>query len=260
MDALAWLLELPGWKDAIKVAHKYTNAGLEAYRQRVERESRSKPLSNAQALLYHRLVYKQRSNGYIPVRWYHERGLSDDTIKRFCLGHDGTRYTIPIYDSGGRLLNIRFRLDENYTDETDYVEGKLQKKYSGLSGRNGAYAYPEWLVPSGVEELYICEGELDAVRLHQEGILALTSTNGAGNLRKLIESLTLPEKYGMLHKLRICTDMDEAGDYVAGELLEEAHKRGYTARRFAWPREWGKDVTELYRNGHSLQHAKAVCV
>lgn len=260
LDALAWLLELGSWRDALRVAHKYTNHGLEAYRQRVEMESRMKPLPVAQAKLYHKLAYKERRGGYVPVQWYYERGLTDDTIERFTLGHDGLRFTVPIFGADGQLLNIRYRLDETYTDETNYSDGKLVKKYSGIPGRNGAYLYPEWLIPDDVEELFICEGELDAVRLHQEGYDAITSTNGAGNLlnllHKIVELFQSGEKYGRLKTLSIITDMDEAGDFVGKELLEEAQKyrSSFETRRIVWNPAWGKDVTELYKSGHSLEN------
>ena len=256
MEALAWLLwdDRSQWRRAISESHKYTNSGIEAYRERVEREAKSKPLPRAQAELYHRLVYKERRNGYRPVQWYYDRGLSDQTISRFMLGHDGTRFTIPIFDHDGKLLNIRLRLDERYTTEDDYVNGKLQKKYSGVCGYNGVFLYPAWLIDPRSEEVIICEGELDCVKLHQEGYTnSITSTNGAGNLRKLLEGLTNDKNYATVRKLSIITDQDEAGDYVAAQLLEEAQKLGYAARRITWPREWGKDVTELYQGGHSLK-------
>lgn len=252
MEALAWLLDIP-LSETFKVAHKYTNAGLEAYRQRVERAAKEKPLSNAQAMLYHKLAYRERRNGYRPIQWFYDRGLTDDTIRRFCLGHNGTKFSIPVYDRDRKLLNIRYRVDEHYTDEDDYHEGKLKKKYTGEYLHNGVFLYPEWLIDPTREELIICEGELDCVLLHQEGYTnTITSTNGAGNLRKLLEGLTNDKKYARLKRLSIITDQDEAGDYVASQLLQEARKLGYEATRIVWPKEWAKDVTELYQKGHSL--------
>jgi 5S rRNA maturation endonuclease (ribonuclease M5) len=193
------------------------------------------------AVSYQRLLYGYRKDR---LPWYYERGLTDQSITSFGLGHDGTRFCIPVYDDHYNLVTFRYRADPAFEIKADEGEEvKKPPKYSGVYQRNDVRLYPEWLIAnSGEDFLVVCEGELDAARVWQEGIPAGTPINGAGNLVNIVKLL---KPYPHIKKLYIASDMDDAGEKGARELMEEAHRAGYTAVRLTWPRSMGKDITEL---------------
>src|SRR5579859_5663587 len=95
MEALAYLLygSENQWREAIKVAAKYTRESLDTYRDRVGLEARRDPLPDSLATSYQRFLREGRAHR---MQWLSDRGLDLQTIDRFTLGHDGTRFTIPI--------------------------------------------------------------------------------------------------------------------------------------------------------------------
>ena len=172
--------------------------------------------------------------------WFHRRGFTDDTIDREMLGYDRKAFAIPVWSSRGEFLTVRFRRDDEALGE----ETELQSKYWGLAGRNDAFLYNtralELVKVWGFA--VICEGELDALRLHQEGIPSVSVTNGVGAFHE-----------GFVREIRACDpdrvviayDQDEQGR-VHG--IRVARMFGLKGRVASWPREWGKDVTEVLQN------------
>lgn len=187
------------------------------------------PLSLAVVAAYQGLLWGRRSQR---LEWFRARGLTDGTIKAFRLGHDGTRFCIPVYDKKGVLVTIRYRSDPAYATQ-EYTP----PKYMGMKGRNGLLLYGSWLLQGDEEWAVIVEGELDAIRLWQEGVPALSPTNGAGNLAKIAP--LLPDH---IHHLYIASDQDEAGN-LGAEQLQNAVT--IETHRLTWPRTLGKDITEL---------------
>ncbi len=125
------------------------------------------------------------------------RGLTLDTLKRWKIGwHRRTnRVAIPIRDGKGIVRNIRLYA---------FDAAGQQKMISWRAGYGTARLWPL----EAFEEPYVilCEGEMDRLLLDQLGINAVTSTGGAKTWKqKWSESFT--DK-----KVRICYDMDTAGD------------------------------------------------
>ena len=143
MEALSYLLygDESKWKEAIAVSAAYTFKSIDTYRARVGEEARRDPLPFSLATVYHEFLCSGRTHR---LSWLYARGLNDDTIHRFCLGHDGTRFTIPVFDAKGALVTIRFRRDDYYTREDP--RGRPTPKYSGMQGRNGLYLFPEYRI------------------------------------------------------------------------------------------------------------------
>lgn len=237
LNALAYLLKIEP-SEAVKIAQRYTVEELDAYRERASQEARRDPLPGSLAAIYHETLMtgrrRQRKD------WLYARGLTDETLERFQIGHDGLRFTIPVYSAEGSLVAIRFRRDDAY-DETG-------PKYLGVKGRNGLYLYPEHVIDPSLGYLVVCEGELDAIRLRQEGVQAVTLTNGAGQTPKL--PAIIKEKYPHVVVLLIATDQDEPGQEAARLTERAALEAGFDALglgRITW--EGGKDVTEALQLG-----------
>jgi DNA primase len=237
--ALRYLLK----QEDVDVAH-YTNEALDAYRQRAAEEAKRTPLPEALAVAYHKLLLNMRVER---LEWLHARGLTDETIHVHALGHDGFRFTIPVYDADGNLVTIRLRRDDEY--------GLHRPKYMGMAGRNGLYLFPEDVLSReenhDFDSLIVCEGELDALRLWQDDLPAVTVTNGAGQIAKL--PALVKQAFPWVTELQFATDQDEAGCEAARLGMAEARTLGFETGRVVWPLEEGKDVTEFYARGHSYR-------
>lgn len=137
--------------------------------------------------------------------WLSEsRGLTTETLTRFQIGMQKDeqglyRVTFPVYDTEGRLLNIRRHLFA-------YKDG-LDRTYKTLPWEKGLRAglFPLSAL-NGAKEALIVEGEADAALACQIGFAAVTGTLGAGNWK--------PEWSESLRGLACVTvlyDDDEAG-------------------------------------------------
>lgn len=252
MESLAHLLKIDV-REAFKRARYYTTEGLDAYRERAAIEARKDPLPPSVAQGYNRILWESR---YERMSWYYSRGIKSEWIDLMKLGHTGEKFSIPIWDKDGKLLNIRFRRDDEYYIAPDEGE-RPAPKYSGMKGRNGTYFYPErlfhgWAYGSTTsvvglgEWCVVCEGELDALRLWVEGIPAISPTNGANSVKQVVEFL---KQYPRIKRIYIATDQDAAGDKAAQEFMSLA--QGYdVVERLIWG--GAKDVTELYQSGGEL--------
>jgi hypothetical protein len=257
METLAFLLRID-LNQAFLVAHKYTSKSVEAYRDRAREEARRTPLPAYHALCKKRLLWGYRSDR---MEWLLDRGLTLDTIDGANLGHDGVRFSIPFYAVNGDLITIRYRRDDTfgtsyYDEDPDTGEEVIRevRKYDGTFGRNSSYIYPEWRIGRCTgDTAFVTEGELDALRLWQEGYPAVSTINGAGNLKYVPELLRAVAPH--ITRLVCAADMDEAGDRGAGELCTAAARLGFGVERVIWPLEQGKDITEFLKN-HTLKEAR----
>ncbi len=107
------------------------------------------------------------------------RGLSDETIKKYQLGWDEKRqrYTIPVRDERGNLVNIRLYNAKKDPKIINYTEGKY--KYGSPARLYGL----DELVKYQGNQVIICEGEFDRLLLQQEGFTAVTGTHGCSTFR-----------------------------------------------------------------------------
>lgn len=100
------------------------------------------------------------------------RGINLGTVKEHKLGYERSaeRYTIPIYDDEGRLVNVR-----RYKPDAD-----VSQKMWNLQGHGS----PPRLYPIETlhwnDEVFVTEGELDALVASQQGFPAVSGTGGAG--------------------------------------------------------------------------------
>jgi len=183
-------------------------------------------------------------------QWLYQRGLTDRTIRMARLGHAGTAFSIPVFGEHQELLTFRFRQDFDITGESS-EDGTFYSKYYGLKGRNAPMLYPLSLVKkSQPATAYVVEGELDALRLWQEGIPAITVTNGALNMHKVPDMLR--SQCGSVHSLVILGDMDERGRVASRTTYAASVQAGYNIKKIEWDLSDGKDVTEFMLKGRRL--------
>lgn len=125
---------------------------------------------------------------------HNKRGFTDDTIRQFRLGYHNGRITIPLFNEEG-CYNIR---------QYDWAKRDSSKVISWERGRGGVTLFPDPSLWSD-DPIFLCEGEMDCILMHQLGFNAVTSTSGAGNWK--------PEWNQLFHsrEVNICYDIDKAG-------------------------------------------------
>lgn len=136
----------------------------------------------------------------VPVyKYLKSRGFSDDTIKYFRIGADESVVKIP-YFKNGVLTNIKSR---------DIADKKKMWQEKG--------AEPSLFNRDNIdgEILVICEGEYDAMALHEYGIEAVSVPNGASGLQWVEQEWEYLESF---RHINLCFDQDEAGKEGAAKL------------------------------------------
>jgi hypothetical protein len=125
-----------------------------------------------------------------------KRGIDEESIEEFEIGWDGQRYTIPIYDKNGKLVNVRkYKMGASDSEQ----------KFLNHPGHGEARIF-------GLETLdesdfvILAEGEADRILMIQMGFPAISGTGGAGTFnpawKDLLKDKTIYNAY----------DQDEAGE------------------------------------------------
>lgn len=167
-----------------------------------------------------------------------QRGLDRQTIVNWELGYDGDRYTIPVRDADGELVNIR-----------RYKMGaESSNKMLNWTGHGNAVLFRPDILRSN-NEIVITEGEMDCVILNQFGIPAVTHTAGAATFRPAWASEFVDKD------VWICYDNDDAGRQGAKKVervLSAFASNVYIMDIGAVLPTKGADVTDyLHKEGHS---------
>lgn len=183
--------------------------------------------------------------------WLREKyGLTGETIYRAGIGYTGKNpfaFTIPVFDVGKNLVTIRFRADP--------LRGDSELKYWGTRGHNQATFYLPPSLTAGASnlreaiaggEVFLTEGEFDALALYQIGFQAISATNGARALIGAHQHL-LSELQGV--RVFVAYDQDEVGREHSSKLTELLHERGCEAYNLQWNPELGKDASEVLSKG-----------
>lgn len=114
----------------------------------------------------------------LPLRireYLHERGLADFVIDRYLIGWSGWRITIPVYDRSGGVSF--FRLAKDPADPSDSPEM--------LSAPGGAVELYGWEhVQSAVDQVIVCDTELNRLLFESRGYTAVASTGGVEVFRR----------------------------------------------------------------------------
>lgn len=234
---------------------------------------RSAPASNPiNPSLAHR--YREELEGSIDLQVYLSTryGLGAAVQRAAMLGYSEAvkAFTIPVFDLDGSLANIRFRAHSPSSP----------MKYWGIEGHNSCrwYYSPSILAARGPNvlsqrvrrvwadrgkvgkrTLFIAEGEFDALALDTMGVPAISSVAGARSLLGKSDNVE-----AMLKALRgldilVAYDQDKPGRDASDALLAVLRERGLNAHVLEWPRDYGKDASELLSSGVSLGKFRTLC-
>lgn len=202
-------------------------------------------------------LYSDTIDPEVALKWHHdllalggptldfllnERCLTMDAIKRFQIGWNGERYSIPIYDEHWNLVNIRLYtrmpVDNrqkviNYRDENGNTYGKV--RLYGIEN-----------IMQETRAIVVAEGELDRICCEAHGIPAVTSTAGAGSWDRSWSPL-----FKNVGKVYSCYDNDAPGVAAGAKLLRRL--TGITeVLILQWPEGFKAkgDLTDYFAEGH----------
>lgn len=166
--------------------------------------------------------------------WLNSRGITDTTIEAFKIGeqiHGGKTIALFPYLRDGELVNVKYR------DIAD-KRGMRQEKDAEpcLFGWH--------LIDPKARTVAICEGEIDAMTLHQAGIPALSVNAGAGNFQWLESDWERLERFS---EILVAFDADEAGEKGAKEAIRRLGAD--RCKRLSFPGH--KDANEYLQAGAS---------
>ena len=167
------------------------------------------------------------------------RGLTDETLKRFQLGWDGERITIPIYDEYNTLVNFR-RYKWNSTDDQWKVLNYVDE-YNNSYGEVRIFGIDQ-VVDSDVEYIVWAEGEMDRICAEQHGFPTACATSGAGTWKPEWTKLFRNKK-----RVYIAQDNDEAGRIATQKLCEKLY-RVVDVYIINWPENFPAkgDITDFF--------------
>lgn len=167
------------------------------------------------------------------------RGLTDETLKKFKLGWDGERITIPIYDEYNVLSNFR-RYKWNSTEDNWKVLNYIDE-YENSYGEVRIFGIDR-VVDETVDYLIWCEGEMDRISCEQHGFPTACATSGAGTWKPEWVRLLKNKK-----RIYIAQDNDEAGRNATRKLCEKLY-RVVDVFVIVWPEDFPVkgDITDFF--------------
>lgn len=170
------------------------------------------------------------------IEWLRSRGISQEVINESGIEWNGYSIAIPVYDKDKNFLFFKYRKDPANKDE-------LVPKYTYEKGSTASLYNVHTVKDIHHEVIFICEGEMDALRLNSLGLRAVSSTGGSQTFRPewLLDFLN--------NQVYICYDKDDAG--IRGAL--RVNTMLASAKIIFLPEDTkGKDVTD-YLKTHTLE-------
>lgn len=147
------------------------------------------------------------------VSYFKKRGISESTLIHWKVG-ESTEY-FPQVQKKRKAINF------NYHREGELINVKYrdgEKNFKMVSGAELVFYGLDNL--KSMDKIYIVEGEMDALSLHEAGIYSVCSVpNGASKGNQRLEYLdNCWEYFDKKKEIILCTDNDEAGLMLRNEL------------------------------------------
>lgn len=147
------------------------------------------------------------------IKWFVNRGISEPTLQHWKIG-ESLQY-FPQVGKKRRAINFNY-YRENELVNVKYRDG--QKNFKMVSGAELIFYGLDNI--KTMTKIYIVEGELDALSLHEAGIYSVCSVpNGASKGNQRLEYLDNCFQYFKNKKeIILCTDNDNPGIQLRNEL------------------------------------------
>lgn len=135
-----------------------------------------------------------------------EHGISEEFALNYGVAFDDNYLNIPVKDEDGKLLFLKSR-NLNHGEE-----GNTDPKYKNPAG--SLTTLFNYHAVKDDPNIFLCEGEIDCLKLIEEGIPSVSSTGGAKTFK--------PEWLDLLKgkQVWICFDNDRAGKDATRALLD----------------------------------------
>jgi twinkle protein len=136
------------------------------------------------------------------------RGLNEETMLAFRIAAEGSRILFPFIDPNGEARMIKFR------------DTKDKKKQGPTSAGQMPCLFGWQAVDHNAREIWITEGEFDAMAAYQMGVSALSVPFGGG---KGAKQQWIENEFDNLERfdtIILALDMDEEGELAAREIAE----------------------------------------
>ena len=164
---------------AMKVVGETTPGACEAvrrmYKEFLDELHEKNPLDPGRVEAFHRaLITEGIESLSLLATLAEKKGILKETVERRGLGWNGERYTIPVYDRQGNIVNIRYRsLRKGIENKTINHKGRGEHRLYLVDNLDvNAESVDKWV--------WVTEGELKALLLDQWGEKAVCGTGGAG--------------------------------------------------------------------------------
>lgn len=176
-----------------------------------------------------------------------KRVISSSTATRYKIGFFQQRYTLPVFNQTGHVINIRKWLPP------DARNGNSAKIVSFAPGYGSIQLYP--IDQLGAESLILTEGELDALAVISSGFTAITVTGGADSWQDDFSQIIAESG---CRKIIICMDNDSAGQNGAIKRAQSLSDYGLKVSVISWPKAFKVrgDVTDLLLEYNGKQNLK----
>lgn len=170
------------------------------------------------------------------LEWFElRRGITEETLHKHNIGWDGQRYTIPVYDEAGKIVNVR-----RYSPEGE------PKMINWPGHGSPARLFPLSVLLDDPNEVVFCEGEFDSMLGNQERIPTITSTSGVRTRWRDEWS-----SWFVGRVVYLCLDRDKEGRRSGRKLLEALKDIASEIRIINLPYPYGskKDLTDYFLDG-----------
>lgn len=181
-----------------------------------------------------------------------DRGLNDVTIRTFRIAADGDRVLFPFIDPMGETRMIKFR------DIHD------KKRQGPTSAGQMPILFGWHAADPNAREVWITEGEFDAMAAHQMGVSALSVPFGGGKGAKQQWIENEFDNLDRFETIVLALDMDEEGEAAAREIAERLGM--HRCLRVSLPRKDmneclldGLDINEIRRTGKAFDPEELRC-
>lgn len=200
--------------------------------RRIVREALGKevlPSSNELKVWHNNLEEAPSVQGYLKRRKLYDK----DLLEKYEIGWDGSRLTIPIRDTEGKLINVR-RIAVN-------GDGPKVLNWPGFGG---TYLWPVDQLDS--EKVFLCAGESDTLSAILQGYNAVTNTSGETGWKKEFNPLFVGKDVYIVY------DGDNTGRRAAQDRALDLGSIARTVYMVSMPDD--EDVNSLYQKGDLLSN------
>ncbi len=194
---------------------------------------------------YKKPFNKLLENRFVLQKLEDTRGVNEDTVRRFRLGYQNSRLTIPIFNDLGMCVNIR---------KYDLFKSGGPKVLSYAEGYGTARLFP--LDTLKGKTVFVVEGEMDCILGNQHGIPCVTPAGGA---------LTWKPEWNKRFKDKtvfVIPDNDKPGLDGAKTRMLEISKQAASCKIIELPRlvVEGEDLTDwLMKYKGSAEELRDLC-